>query len=58
MGWLYALVIKISAAAILRCVLGFLLPGGAMGKSAERALDLIIFWILAEAVASAWQEVL
>lgn len=23
-----------------------------MGKSAERALDLIIFWILAEAVAS------
>ena len=30
MGWLYGIVLKVSAAAILRCILGFLLPAGAL----------------------------
>lgn len=34
MGWLYGIVLKVSAAAILRCILGFLLPAGALQKSA------------------------
>ena len=53
MGWLYGIVLKVSAAAILRCILGFLLPAGALQKS---AVDLIIFWMLAEGILSAWQE--
>ena len=54
MGWLYGIVLKVSAAAILRCILGFLLPAGALQKS--RGVDLIIFWMLAEGILSAWQE--
>ncbi len=56
MGWLYGMVLKVSAAAILRCILSYLLPAGAMQKSAGRGIDLIIFWMLAEGILSAWQE--
>lgn len=56
MGWLYGIVLKVSAAAILRCILGFLLPAGELQKSAARGVDLIIFWMLAEGILSAWQE--
>lgn len=58
MGWLYGLALKLSAAAVLRCILGFLLPAGGMRRSAGRAVDLIMFWMVAEAVLAAWQEVL
>ncbi len=55
---LYGLVLKLSVAAVLRCVLAFLLPIGNLKRSAGRAVDLIMFWMVAEAVLSAWQEAL
>ena len=58
MALLYGLVLKLSVAAVLRCVLAFLLPAGGMKRSAGRAMDLIMFWMVAEAVLSAWQEAL
>ncbi len=58
MALLYGLVLKLSAAAVLRCVLSFLLPAGRMKRSAGRAVDLVMFWMVAEAVFSAWQEAL
>lgn len=58
MAVLYGLVLKLSVLAVLRCVLAFLLPSGGMKRSAGRAMDLIMFWMVAEAVLFAWQEVL
>lgn len=58
MALLYGLVLKLSAAAVLRCVLAFLLPNGSMKRSAGRAMDIIFFWMVAEVVLSAWQEAL
>ena len=55
MAVLYAVVLKLSVVAVLRCVLAFLLPAGGMKRSAGRALDLIMFFMVAEAVLSAWQ---
>ena len=56
MELLYGLVLKLSVATVLRCVLAFLLPGGHMKRSAGRAVDLIMFLMVAEAVISVWQE--
>lgn len=58
MAALYGLVLKLSVMAVLRCVIAFLLPAGGMKRSASRAMDLIMFWMMAEAVLSAWQEAL
>ncbi|MEA5059337.1 MAG: hypothetical protein VB049_04795 [Candidatus Pelethousia sp.] len=58
MALLYGLVLKLSVIAVLRCVLAFLLPSGSMKRSAGRAMDLIMFWMVAEVVLSTWQEVL
>ena len=55
---LYGLVLKLSVVAVLRCVLAFLLPAGNLKRSAGRAMDLIMFWMVAEAVLTAWQEAL
>lgn len=57
-AWLYTLVLRIAAISLLQCVLHFLLPAGALRRSAGRALDLILFWMVAEAVFSALGEVL
>lgn len=55
---LYELVMRLAVIAVLDCVLGFLLPAGALRRSARRGIDLIMLLLVAEAVFGAVEGVL
>ncbi|MDR0840953.1 MAG: hypothetical protein LBN26_06185 [Christensenellaceae bacterium] len=58
MRMLYELVMRLAVIAVLDCVLGFLLPAGALRRSARRGIDLIMLLLVAEAVFGAVEGVL